>query len=232
MTVRLVLVDDDIHITESVSVALEAEGFQVTSFFDSEAAMIELTRNPPDLAILDIKMPRMTGTEMLKKIRQRSDLPVIFLTSKDDEIDEAVGFELGADDYITKPFSLKLLIARIHALLRRVSGAGGAAKKQAMLTRGALSMNLESYSVKWKGEEVKLTLTEFLLLQELAMRPGHVKARQALMETAYSDNMDIDDRTIDSHIKRIRKKFRKHDTSFDEIETLYGAGYRLKEQHG
>ena len=194
--------------------------------------MIELMRNPPDLAILDIKMPRMTGTEMLKKIRQRSDLPVIFLTSKDDEIDEAVGFELGADDYITKPFSLKLLIARIHALLRRVSGNGHGAKSQAMLVRGDLSLNLESYSCKWKGSEVKLTLTEFLLLQELAMRPGHVKARQALMETAYSDNMDVDDRTIDSHFKRIRKKFRKHDDQFDESETLYGAGYRYKEQLG
>jgi len=157
---------------------------------------------------------------------------VIFLTSKDDEIDEAVGFELGADDYITKPFSQKLLIARINALLRRTSGAGTTASPKNLINQGHLSLNPESFSCKWKGKEVKLTLTEFMLLAELAVRPGHVKQRHVLMDAAYPDNMDVDDRTIDSHIKRIRKKFRRHDNEFDEIETLYGAGYRLKDPQG
>ena len=205
MAARLMLVDDDQNILASVSVALEAEGFEVSTFFDSEMAMIELSRNPPDLAVLDIKMPKLTGTEMLKKIRTKSELPVIFLTSKDDEIDEAVGFELGADDYITKPFSQKLLIARINALLRRTSGAGTTASPKNLINQGHLSLNPESFSCKWKGKEVKLTLTEFMLLAELAVRPGHVKQRHVLMD-AYPDNMDVDDRTIDSHIKRIRKK--------------------------
>ena len=232
MAARLMLVDDDQNILASVSVALEAEGFEVSTFFDSEMAMIELSRNPPDLAVLDIKMPKLTGTEMLKKIRTKSELPVIFLTSKDDEIDEAVGFELGADDYITKPFSQKLLIARINALLRHTSGAGTTASPKNLINQGHLSLNPESFSCKWKGKEVKLTLTEFMLLAELAVRPGHVKQRHVLMDAAYPDNMDVDDRTIDSHIKRIRKKFRRHDNEFDEIETLYGAGYRLKDPQG
>jgi len=232
MAARLMLVDDDQNILASVSVALEAEGFEVSTFFNSEMAMIELSRNPPDLAVLDIKMPKLTGTEMLKTIRIKSELPVIFLTSKDDEIDEAVGFELGADDYITKPFSQKLLIARINALLRRISGAGTTASPKNLINQGHLSLNPESFSCKWKGKEVKLTLTEFMLLAELAVRPGHVKQRHVLMDAAYPDNMDVDDRTIDSHIKRIRKKFRRHDNEFDEIETLYGAGYRLKDPQG
>ena len=229
---HICLIDDDQNILASLSVALEAEGFEVSTFFDSEIAMIEVSRNPPDLAVLDIKMPKLTGTEMLKKIRTKSELPVIFLTSKDDEIDEAVGFELGADDYITKPFSQKLLIARINALLGRTSGAGTTSSPKNLINQGHLSLNPESFSCKWKGKEVKLTLTEFMLLAELAVRPGHVKQRHVLMDAAYPDNMDVDDRTIDSHIKRIRKKFRRHDNEFDEIETLYGAGYRLKDPQG
>ena len=229
MSARLVLVDDDQNILTSVSLVLEAEGFEVSSFFDSEMAMIELQRNPPDLAILDIKMPRMTGIEMLKKLRQRSALPVIFLTSKDEEVDEAVGLELGADDYITKPFSQKLLLARINAVLRRTSTSHGEEAAADVMVRGELVLSPDSYSCRWRGDDIKLTVTEFLLLHELAARPGHIKKRHVLMDVAYADNIDVDDRTIDSHIKRIRKKFRNYDPEFDRIETLYGAGYRYKE---
>ena len=232
MATRLALVDDDQNITTSVTILLEAEGYEVDCYHDGEHALRGLSQRPVDLAILDIKMPRMDGTELLQKLRMKSNVPVIFLTSKDDEIDEAVGFELGADDYITKPFSQKLLIARINALLRRTSGAGTTASPKNLINQGHLSLNPESFSCKWKGKEVKLTLTEFMLLAELAVRPGHVKQRHVLMDAAYPDNMDVDDRTIDSHIKRIRKKFRRHDNEFDEIETLYGAGYRLKDPQG
>ena len=228
MAARLMLVDDDQNILASVSVALEAEGFEVSTFFDSEMAMIELSRNPPDLAVLDIKMPKLTGTEMLKKIRTKSELPVIFLTSKDDELDEALGLSMGADDYITKPFSQRLLLARIKAVLRRSGLEDSDASSGSVVSQGDLVLDPDKHLCSWKGREVKLTVTEFLLLQALAMRPGHVKNRDQLMDAAYGDAVFLEDRTIDSHIKRIRRKFRVSDPEFDRIETLYGIGYKYK----
>ena len=228
MAARLMLVDDDQNILASVSVALEAEGFEVSTFFDSEMAMIELSRNPPDLAVLDIKMPKLTGTEMLKKIRTKSELPVIFLTSKDDELDEALGLGMGADDYITKPFSQRLLLARIKAVLRRSGLEDSDASSGSVVSQGDLVLDPDKHLCSWKGREVKLTVTEFLLLQALAMRPGHVKNRDQLMDAAYGDAVFLEDRTIDSHIKRIRRKFRVSDPEFDRIETLYGIGYKYK----
>ena len=228
MAIKIALVDDDQNILASVSLALEAEGYQVDTYFDSEQALIGLIQRPPDLAILDIKMPRMDGTELLGKLRQKSGLPVIFLTSKDDELDEALGLGMGADDYITKPFSQRLLLARIKAVLRRSGSEPSSASKEDMISHGDLLLDSDRHLCSWKGVEVKLTVTEFLLLQALALRPGHVKSRDQLMDAAYGDSVFLEDRTIDSHIKRIRRKFRAHDKSFDRIETLYGIGYKYK----
>ncbi|NBX07196.1 MAG: DNA-binding response regulator [Proteobacteria bacterium] len=228
MAIKIALVDDDQNILASVSLALEAEGYQVDTYFDSEQALIGLIQRPPDLAILDIKMPRMDGTELLGKLRQKSGLPVIFLTSKDDELDEALGLGMGADDYITKPFSQRLLLARIKAVLRRSGSEASSGSKEDMISHGDLLLDSDRHLCSWKGVEVKLTVTEFLLLQALALRPGHVKSRDQLMDAAYGDSVFLEDRTIDSHIKRIRRKFRAHDKSFDRIETLYGIGYKYK----
>lgn len=228
MAIKIALVDDDQNILASVSLALEAEGYQVDTYFDSEQALIGLIQRPPDLAILDIKMPRMDGTELLGKLRQKSGLPVIFLTSKDDELDEALGLGMGADDYITKPFSQRLLLARIKAVLRRSGSEASSGSKEDMISHGDLLLDPDRHLCSWKGVEVKLTVTEFLLLQALALRPGHVKSRDQLMDAAYGDFVFLEDRTIDSHIKRIRRKFRAHDKSFDRIETLYGIGYKYK----
>ena len=228
MAIKIALVDDDQNILASVSLALEAEGYQVDTYFDSEQALIGLIQRPPDLAILDIKMPRMDGTELLGKLRQKSGLPVIFLTSKDDELDEALGLGMGADDYITKPFSQRLLLARIKAVLRRSGSEASSGSKEDMISHGDLLLDSDRHLCSWKGTEVKLTVTEFLLLQALALRPGHVKSRDQLMDAAYGDSVFLEDRTIDSHIKRIRRKFRAHDKSFDRIETLYGIGYKYK----
>ena len=228
MAIKIALVDDDQNILASVSLALEAEGYQVDTYFDSEQALIGLIQRPPDLAILDIKMPRMDGTELLGKLRQKSGLPVIFLTSKDDELDEALGLGMGADDYITKPFSQRLLLARIKAVLRRSGSEASSTSKDDMISHGDLLLDSDRHLCSWKGIEVKLTVTEFLLLQALALRPGHVKSRDQLMDAAYGDSVFLEDRTIDSHIKRIRRKFRAHDKSFDRIETLYGIGYKYK----
>ena len=228
MANRLALVDDDQNILASVSLALEAEGYEVDTYFDSEQALIGLIQRPPALAILDIKMPRMDGTELLGKLRQKSSVPVIFLTSKDDELDEALGLGMGADDYITKPFSQRLLLARIKAVLRRSGSEISEGAKADTITCGDLVLDSERHLCSWQGVEVKLTVTEFLLLQALALRPGHVKSRDQLMDAAYGDSIFLEDRTIDSHIKRIRRKFRAHDSSFDRIETLYGIGYKYK----
>jgi len=228
MAIKIALVDDDQNILASVSLALEAEGYQVDTYFDSEQALIGLIQRPPELAILDIKMPRMDGTELLGKLRQKSGLPVIFLTSKDDELDEALGLGMGADDYITKPFSQRLLLARIKAVLRRSGSEASSGSKEDMISHGDLLLDPDRHLCSWKGVEVKLTVTEFLLLQALALRPGHVKSRDQLMDAAYGDSVFLEDRTIDSHIKRIRRKFRAHDKSFDRIETLYGIGYKYK----
>ena len=228
MANRLALVDDDQNILASVSLALEAEGYEVDTYFDSEQALIGLIQRPPALAILDIKMPRMDGTELLSKLRQKSSLPVIFLTSKDEELDQALGLGMGADDYITKPFSQRLLLARIKAVLRRIGHETSSVPKADTISHGDLVLDPERHLCSWKEVEVKLTVTEFLLLQALALRPGHVKSRDQLMDAAYGDSVFLEDRTIDSHIKRIRRKFRAHDNSFDRIETLYGIGYKYK----
>ncbi|HVI98660.1 MAG TPA: response regulator transcription factor [Sphingomonas sp.] len=234
MTATIALVDDDRNILTSVSIALQAEGFLTRVYSDGEAALKALTENPPDLAVLDIKMPRMDGLELLRRLREKLTTPVIFLTSKDDELDEALGLAMGADDYIAKPFSQRLLIARIRAILRRAELAQGVAEGEEetaeILVRGRLSMDPPRHRVTWNGSPVTLTVTEFLILETLAQRPGIVKTRNQLMDAAYQDDIYVDDRTIDSHIKRIRRKFRQVDSEFDAIETLYGAGYRFSEE--
>ncbi|ACU49050.1 response regulator transcription factor [Brucella microti] len=232
-TQTIALVDDDRNILTSVSIALESEGYRVETYTDGASALDGLMARPPNLAIFDIKMPRMDGMELLRRLRQKSDLPVIFLTSKDDEIDELFGLKMGADDFITKPFSQRLLVERVKAVLRRVAARDGTAKpagQQAKsLERGQLVMDQERHTCTWKGEPVTLTVTEFLILHSLAQRPGVVKSRDALMDAAYDEQIYVDDRTIDSHIKRLRKKFKAVDDSFEMIETLYGVGYRFRE---
>ncbi len=228
----IALVDDDRNILTSVSIALQAEGFGTRVYTDGETALKALIDNPADLGIFDIKMPRMDGLELLRRLRETSSMPVIFLTSKDDEVDEELGLSLGADDYVAKPFSQRLLLARIRAIFRRVDlnnrtlNDEGDAEDHIMM-RGALEMDPARHRVRWSGRDVALTVTEFLILEALAQRPGVVKSRSQLMDAAYQDDIYVDDRTIDSHIKRLRKKFRQADPLFDSIDTLYGAGYRF-----
>ena len=234
---NITLVDDDENIVASVSLALESHGHKVRAYHDGLSGLTALESDPPDLAILDVKMPRMDGMEVLRRLRQTTDLPVIILTSKDEEIDEILGFNLGADDYIHKPFSQRLLIERVKAVLRRAGrgeaddAAGPVAAESAAraVKRGKLTLDPARHESLWDGKPVKLTVTEFLLLQSLAQRPGFVKSRDNLMDAAYDDQVYVDDRTIDSHIKRMRKKFREVDPEFDAIETLYGVGYRYRE---
>ena len=225
---KIALVDDDQNILTSVSLALESEGFFVDKYQDGEQGLNGIKRRPPDLLVLDIKMPKLDGMEVLERLRKQSNLPVIFLTSKDDEVDEALGLRIGADDYIKKPFSQRLLIERIKALLRRVN-ISNEIDPEALITRGDLVMDTSRHSSKWKGDDVKLTVTEFLILKDLSQRSGMVKTRDQLMDAAYGETIYVDDRTIDSHIKRLRKKFRLVDKKFDQIETLYGVGYRYRE---
>ncbi len=227
------LVDDDRNILTSVGMVLEAEGYTVQKYNDGAAALQGLQDNPPDMAIFDIKMPRMDGMELLRRIRQKTDLPVIFLTSKDDEIDELFGLKMGADDFVKKPFSQRLLVERVKAVMRRAvprDGTPVVTDATKIIERGKLVMDSDRHACTWVGQQVTLTVTEFLILQALALRPGIVKSRDALMDAAYDDQVYVDDRTIDSHIKRLRKKFNQVDESFDGIETLYGVGYRFKEQ--
>jgi two-component system response regulator ChvI len=233
----IALVDDDRNILTTLSIALQAEGYATRLYSDGEAALRALTDNPPDLAVFDIKMPRMDGMELLRRLRETSDLPVIFLTSRDDEQDEEAGLAMGADDYIAKPFSQRLLLARIRAILRRAAPLGdtpGIGEQIAtendqpaapMLERGRLQMDPSRHRVTWAGLPVSLTVTEFLILEALAQRPGVIKSRNQLMDAAYPDDVFVDDRTVDSHIKRLRRKFRVSDPDFSAIETLYGAGY-------
>jgi two-component system, OmpR family, response regulator ChvI len=224
-------IDDDRNILTSVSIALETEGYRVMTYTDGVSALDGFRSSPPDLVVLDIKMPRMDGLEMLRCLRDNSDMPVIFLTSKDDEIDELFGFKLGADDFIRKPFSQRLLIERVKTLLRRSTSRNGVAQNGTAkaIECGHLRMDPERHSCTWKDKPVTLTVTEFLILRALAARPGVVKSRNALMDVAYDDQVYVDDRTIDSHIKRLRKRLRSTDAEFDMIETLYGVGYRFKE---
>ena len=236
MSQVIALVDDDRNILTSLSIALQSEGFVTRVYSDGAAAFKALTENPADLAVFDIKMPRMDGMELLRRVRETSAMPVIFLTSKDDELDEALGLAMGADDYISKPFSQRLLIARIRAILRRQDLAKGEAAatrdgtEQPLLERGRLVMDPARHKVLWDGKDVTLTVTEFLILEALAQRPGIVKSRNQLLDVAYQDDVYVDDRTIDSHIKRIRRKFRATDPEFDAIETLYGVGYRFDDE--
>ena len=233
----IALVDDDRNILTTLSIALQAEGYATRVYSDGEAALKALSENPPDLAVFDIKMPRMDGMELLRRLRESSDLPVIFLTSKDEEQDEEAGLAMGADDYIAKPFSQRLLLARIRAILRR-SGTGrepeqaddGAEPAEVtVIERGRLAMDPARHRVTWAGKPVSLTVTEFLILEALAQRPGVIKSRNQLMDAAYPDDVFVDDRTVDSHIKRLRRKFRAVDGEFGAIETLYGAGYSFSD---
>lgn len=236
MPATIALVDDDRNILTSVSIALQAEGFATRVYSDSVSALKALSDNPPELAVFDIKMPQMDGLELLRRFREHSQIPVVFLTSKDDERDEALGLETGADDYIAKPFSQRLLIARIRAILRRVehmhidASSPDSDNVDQAVQRGRLSIDPERHKILWDDKLVTLTVTEFLILDALSQRPGVIKSRNQLMDVAYHDDVFVDDRTIDSHIKRIRRKFRVVDPDFDGIETLYGAGYRFGEE--
>jgi two-component system response regulator ChvI len=234
MSSEIALVDDDRNILTSVSIALQAEGFVTRVYTDPTAALKAFADKQPDLGVFDIKMPHMDGMELLRRVREFSTMPVIFLTSKDDELDEALGLAMGADDYIAKPFSQRLLIARIRAILRRQELAKGIADATAeepepvLLERGRLVMDPARHKVLWDGKDVTLTVTEFMILEALAQRPGVVKTRNQLLDIAYQDDVYVDDRTIDSHIKRMRRKFRASDSEFDAIETLYGVGYKFQ----
>jgi two-component system, OmpR family, response regulator ChvI len=227
----IALVDDDRNILTSLRMLLEAEGYKILAYTDGVSAFEGISADPPDLAILDIKMPRMDGMELLRRLRQKSEMPVIFLTSKDDEIDELFGLKMGADDFIRKPFSQRLVVERVRAILRRSQPreATAATEDAKIIERGKLKLDPERHTCIWDSKQVTLTVTEFLILQALAQRPGVVKSRDALMDAAYDDQVYVDDRTIDSHIKRLRKKFKVVDNNFDVIETLYGVGYRFKE---
>ena len=227
--VKICLIDDDQNILASLSLALKSEKFDVETYSDGIAGLEALKNNNFDIAILDIKMPRLDGLEVLQKLRNSSDIPVIFLTSKDDEIDQLLGLKMGADDYITKPFSQKLLIERVKVILKRTSFSSieNTVNSDSFIERGNLILNMDRHECHWKEERIKLTVTEFLLLESLVNRPGYVKNRDQLMSAAYSDDLYVDDRTIDSHIKRIRRKFKAIDKDFNSIETLYGVGYRF-----
>ena len=229
MKQTIALIDDDRNILTSISIALEKEGFKVQTYLDGESALIGLTRQPPDLAIIDIKMPKMDGEELLKKLRKKTTLPVIFLTSKDDEIDELLGLKLGADDFVKKSggFSIKVLIERIRVQLRK-KNLNPIEETKNIILHGKLKLDPSQLECEWDGKQLpdKLTTTEFLIVQELAKRPGIIKERSQLMDIAYREDTDIEDRTIDSHVKRIRKKFKKVDPEFSAIETRYGSGYR------
>ena len=229
--VKICLIDDDQNILASLSLALKSEKFDVETYSDGISGLEALKNNNFDIAILDIKMPRLDGLEVLQKLRNMSDIPVIFLTSKDDEIDQLLGLKMGADDYITKPFSQKLLIERVKVILKRTafSSEENQVNNESLIERGNLLLNMDRHECHWKEERIKLTVTEFLLLESLVNRPGYVKNRDQLMSAAYSDDLYVDDRTIDSHIKRIRRKFKAIDKDFNSIETLYGVGYRFNQ---
>ena len=229
MNQTIALIDDDRNILTSISMALEKEGFNVQTYLDGESALIGLSRTPPDLAIVDVKMPKMDGEELLKKLRKKTSLPVIFLTSKDEEVDELLGLKLGADDFVKKSggFSIKVLIERIRVQLRK-KNINNVEDTKNIIVHGKLKLDPSQLECEWDGKQLpdKLTTTEFLIVRELAKRPGIIKERSQLMDIAYREDTDIEDRTIDSHVKRIRKKFKKIDTNFSAIETRYGSGYR------
>jgi two-component system, OmpR family, response regulator ChvI len=227
----IALVDDDHNVLASVSTALKAEGYHVAAYTDGASALKGFRTALPDLAILDSKMPQMDGMETLRQLRAKSNLPVIFLTSTEEVSDEVYAFQTGADDFLRKPFSQRLLVERVKAVLRRASPKDGTLPKRIgnILEQGALRMDVECHTCTWKNKHVTLTVTEFIILHALASRPGVVKSRNALTELAYDGVTNVDGRNIDSHIKRLRKKFMASDSEFDSVQTLYGVGYRFKE---
>ena len=232
MTGTVAIVEDEQNIRENVSFALNREGYQVESYPDGLAAWEAFESSLPDLVILDIIMPRMDGLELCRRMRTLSEtIPIVFLTSRDEEFDRVLGLELGADDYLCKPFSMRELVARVKVLFRRLSLLNGraAVEEEELLTIGDLVLDLRRYTARWSDRTVPLTVTEFMMLHALVRRPGHVKTSQQLMEHGYPHDTYVSDRTIDSHIKRIRKKFSNADEAFDRIETVYGLGYRYTE---
>ncbi len=226
------VVDDESDIRDNVGYALRREGFTVEDYPDGVAAWEAFQHRLPDLVVLDILMPRMDGLELCRRLRGASEtLPIVFLTSRDDEFDRVLGLELGADDYLCKPFSMRELVARVKVLFRRLALAGGAADGADEIQRlGPLELDLRRYTAHWNGAAVSLTVTEFMMLRALARHPGHVKTRQQLMDEGYPHDTYVSDRTIDSHIKRLRKKFLAVDASFEGIDTVYGLGYRYKDR--
>lgn len=232
MPQKIALVDDDLNIATSVKILLESEGFEVSTYPNGEEGLQGILDTRPDLCVLDVKMPKMDGMELLTRLREVSNVPVIFLTSKDDEVDQVLGLRLGADDYVTKPFSQRLLIERIRSVLRRYAPQTKSSASDVpdhIIQRGDLELDDDRHLTRWKGQSITLTVTEFLLIKTLAISPGHVRTRDQLITAAYGDSVYVDDRTIDTHVKRIRRKFRDVDTGFDNIETLYGVGYRYKD---
>jgi len=230
---RIAIVDDDWNILASVPIMLEVEGFEVDIYCDGQTAWEAFKNNMPNIVVLEMKTPSLDGMDLLKRIRQNSTIPIMFLTSKDDEIDEILGLRMGADDYVKKPISQRILLERIWALLRRKDAILGIipieSENNKVVERGLLYMDPLRHRVTWRGADVPLTVTEFALLQTLALQPGFVKSRDQLMDVAYDDQVYVDDRTIDSHIKRLRKKMRVVDRDFNSIESLYGIGYRFNE---
>ena len=230
---RIALVDDEENIRETVAYALRREGYHVDLYPDGHEAWERLQDGLPDVAVLDIVMPRMDGLELCRKLRGVTELlPIIFLTSQDEEFDRVLGLELGADDYLCKPFAMRKLVARVKVLFRRLSlqNAGSVAAEEEQLRLRDLMLDLRRYQATWKDQLVPLTVTEFMLLHALTRRPGYVKSRTQLMEECYPHDAYVSERTIDSHVKRLRKKFAKLEPDFDEIDTVYGLGYRYRER--
>jgi two-component system response regulator ChvI len=226
------IVEDEATIRETVGFAMKREGYRVRAFADGREAWDSFQQELPGVAILDIVLPRMDGLELCRRLRTRSEvLPIIFLTSRDEELDRVLGLELGADDYLCKPFSMRELVTRVKVLFRRAAlvRSGEPSEPEKLLRAGALELDLQRYSAKWEGKAVALTVTEFLLLHALARHPGHVKSRRQLMEEAYPHDAFVSERTIDSHVKRLRRKFEERAPEFAKIETVHGLGYRYEE---
>ena len=225
----IAVVEDEETIREATCFALAREGYRFETYADGATAWDAFSRALPDLVVLDIGLPRMDGLEICRRLRAKSDtLPVIFVTSREEEFDRVLGLEIGADDYLCKPFSMRELMARIKVLLRRAALVGTTGRgDDDVVAFGDLTLDGLRFTATWKGHSIALTVTEFLLLQALARRPGVVKTREQLMDAAYPDRVSVSDRTIDSHIKRIRRKIQQTDPAFDAIEGVYGAGYRL-----
>ena len=230
MSEVITLVDDDRNILSSLSMFLETEGYTVRTYSDGVEAYEGIYRQPPALALVDIKMPRMDGMELLEKVKAGRPIPFMFLTSKDNETDELIGLRQGADDFIRKPFSQRLVLEHIRAVLRRhsIKRDDESGQKEPVIRHGELLMDPSRHLCSWKDRAVDLTVTEFLVLQSLARHPGHVKTRENLLDQVWGHDIYVEDRSVDSHVKRIRRKFRNVDNTFANIETLYGLGYRYR----